>query len=105
MQPVGYTNLQNHRLVIARRRSRRSNPEATARTLDCFTPLAMTVNDFAVLLARPGLLRRRHFVALGATVPSARNDDLAVRFGQIDRAVPRAAPLAHVRSANGASQL
>jgi hypothetical protein len=42
-----YTNLQNHRLVIARRRSRRSNPDSTARTLDCFAPLAMTVNDFA----------------------------------------------------------
>jgi GNAT superfamily N-acetyltransferase len=42
-----YTNLQNHRLVIARRRSRRSNPESTAPTLDCFASLAMTVNDSA----------------------------------------------------------
>jgi hypothetical protein len=38
---------RNHRLVIPRRRSRRSNPESTARTLDCFAALAMTVNDFA----------------------------------------------------------
>ena len=32
---------------LPRRRSRRSNPEPTARTLDCFATLAMTVNDFA----------------------------------------------------------
>jgi hypothetical protein len=39
-EPLGDTNLQNHRLVIARRRSRRSNPESTAGILDCFAPLA-----------------------------------------------------------------
>jgi hypothetical protein len=41
------TNPQSLWLVIARRRSRRSNPEFTARTLDCFAALAMTVRDFA----------------------------------------------------------
>jgi hypothetical protein len=34
-------------LVFARRRSRRSNPDSTARALDCFAALAMTVGDFA----------------------------------------------------------
>jgi (1->4)-alpha-D-glucan 1-alpha-D-glucosylmutase len=47
----GNTDLQNHRPVIARRRSRRSNSESTARTLPPrtrgFATLAMTVNDSA----------------------------------------------------------
>jgi hypothetical protein len=35
------------RLVIARRRSRQSNPEFSARALECFAALAMTIRETA----------------------------------------------------------
>src|SRR5580704_1078866 len=51
---------RNHRstgFVIARRRSRRSNPESMARALDCFATLAMTLVALYHQIAIPGVSR------------------------------------------------
>src|SRR5579863_7303172 len=52
---ASYQPAHNHSLVIARRRSRRSNPEPATRTLDCFASLAMTVNHSAGWYHTPNL--------------------------------------------------